>query len=342
MGRNRKPEDRWMPLRVYRGRTQYELHPKDGSAVMLCPITSTNAEVWEAYERVIAKTTPTMENIAAGYFTSRQFLRRRPSTQDQYRDAWASLKKVWGKVQDASKVKQKHVRAWMDKRGEKGEVAANRELSVLSNIFAYAFERSIVPSNPCQGVKKFPEEAREKYIEDDEYYPYLSASKKAVQVAMEISYCCGARGQDVRSITMADLRDDGIFIRQGKTGKKQIKKWSPRLEDAVELAKTLRAEILENVPGVLSPYLIVTQTGQPYTASGFKTLWQKNKQEVQATLNVKIDWTYHDIKAKGISDYDGDKMKFGGHKTVKQMQDYDRRTQLAPTIDSHVRPLAKK
>lgn len=349
MGRNRKPADRWMPIRVYRGKSKYEFKPPGGGTIALCALDATQAEVWAAYENAVAGSAPTVDNLAREYFRSRDFLRKAPKTRQGYEESWSTLTKVWAGV-DATRVRPVHVRKYMDERGKTAEVAANREYSLLRNIFAWAFERGKVKLNPCLGVKKFPEKTREKYIEDDEYYPYLEQSAAVVQVFMEISYLCAARGQDVRMLTIPQLRDDGIFIRQGKTGRKQIKAWTDRLRDAVDLAKRLRAEILSKRPGVTSPYLILTRTMTPYTARGLKSLWSNNRKLVRGKVaemagvpveSVKFDWTFHDIKAKGISDFEGDKQAFSGHRSARQMQDYDRKVQLSPTLQSDIRPLQR-
>src|SRR3990167_3617744 len=307
MGRGRKPEDAGMPLRVYRGKSKYEYKPISGKTIKLCALTAERPEVWAAYAEALKRAVLTVQDLADEYFKSRTFLRKRPKTQAGYRESWKTIAKVFAEV-DAKKVQQRHVRAYMDKRGESGEVAANRDISLLHNVFAHAFERSKVKQNPCIGVKKFPEFSREKYIEDDEYYSFLEKSTPLIQAFMELSYLPGARGQDVRMITLPDLMEKGIFIRQGKTGKKQIKQWTPRLEDAVAQAKRLRQAVLSKKKGkVLSAYLLLNQSGQPYTESGLKTMWAKNKARIKRIYKIKIDWTYHDIKAKGISDFEGDR-----------------------------------
>ncbi len=61
----------------------------------------------------------------------------------------------------------------------------------------------------------------------------------ALRVGMEISYLCAARVSDVLSLKWSQVSEEGIFIQQGKTGTKQIKVWTERLHNAIELAKTL-------------------------------------------------------------------------------------------------------
>ncbi|HBR7307229.1 TPA: hypothetical protein L9294_001214 [Klebsiella aerogenes] len=46
--------------------------------------------------------------------------------------------------------------------------------------------------------------------------------------------------------------------------------------------------------------------------------------------------TFHNIKAKAISDYEGsskEKQMFSGHKTESQVVTYDRKVKISPTLD---------
>lgn len=335
-----------MPARVYRGRSQYEYHPKVGKAVMLCPLTATHQEVWTAFAAATEKPALNVARLADRYFESRTFIRKPASTQKAYRENWKSLEPRWGHV-DAVRVQPKHVRKWMDARGEDSEVCANREHSLLSVIFAHAYERGLVSLNPCKGVKKFPEKPRDRYIEDDEYYPFLEKSIPLIQILMEMAYLQGSRGKEVRLIKMQDVRDIGVFIQTAKGGKKMVKEFTDRLIDVVEFAKRRREAILAKMAergkaAVLSPYLIVTERGQPYTASGIKTWWAKNRKRIKAEHGIAIDWTYHDIKAKGISDYEGNKQAFAGHQKPSTTAIYDRKTAVVATVQSEFRPLAGK
>lgn len=73
---------------------------------------------------------------------------------------------------------------------------------------------------------------------------------------MEVSYLCAARQADVLAMQKSQLLEEGIFIRQGKTGEKQIKAWSGRLMAAMELAKNLPLK-----DGVSSVYALHQKTG---------------------------------------------------------------------------------
>ncbi|ENO4715773.1 integrase, partial [Escherichia coli] len=51
---------------------------------------------------------------------------------------------------------------------------------------------------------------------------------------------------------------------------------------------------------------------------------------------ITTDFTFHDLKAKGISDYEGssrDKQLFSGHKTETQVLVYDRKVKVTPSLN---------
>ena len=43
---------------------------------------------------------------------------------------------------------------------------------------------------------------------------------------------------------------------------------------------------------------------------------------------------FHDIKAKSLSGYDGDKQRFSGHKTAAQVATYDRKVAIVSVLES--------
>src|SRR5690606_34929942 len=110
-------------------------------------------------------------------------------------------------------------------------------------------------------------------------------------------YICAARGQDVRKILLSDIKPEGLFVMQAKTGKKQIKLWNDRLRAVVAQAHGVREDRLRGKHG--SIYLIVTEQGGPYSASGLVTLWRDNRMRIEKALEKTFDWTFHDLKAKG-------------------------------------------
>ncbi|MDE9447765.1 tyrosine-type recombinase/integrase, partial [Xenorhabdus bovienii] len=195
----------------------------------------------------------------------------------------------------------------------------------------WGYERGMVKGNPCTGVKQYKEKARERYITDAEYTALYSVSPAIVKMAMELAYLCCARQADVLSLTRSQLMEKGIFIRQGKTGKQQIKAWTKRLEDAVKMSGTLVTD-----PGIASMYVICQATGHKYTRDGFNSRWKKAKDIAKDTFpELDFNFTFHDLKAKGISDLDGtlaEKQMISGHRNITQTARYDRKIEVVPVV----------
>lgn len=282
----------------------------------------------------------TLRDLAKKYFESSRFLERAPKTQSSYMESWRALDKALGSM-DVKKVLPKHIREYMDIRGRTRKVSANRERAVLSNIFGFGLEYGLVATNPCIGVRNFSERGRaEVYIEDDEYLQFLRESTPVMQIFMELAYLLGARGQDLRAIMLKDLGEEGIFIAQQKTGKRQVKRWNPRLREVVNMAMRVRASRVDPL-GEDCGYLIVTRNGEPYSEYGLKSLWQRNKARIHKArvkaANGKsvtdITWTFHDIKAKAISDYEGDKQTFSGHKSRAMLERYNRSPDVMDSLN---------
>ena len=128
------------------------------------------------------------------------------------------------------------------------------------------------------------------------------------------------------ALTRFQLTDDGILIYQGKTGKKQVKEWTPRLREAITVALAAPSK-------VPTTYVLHTRSGARYSASGFHSLFYRAKVRAGKKEGIATDFTFHDLKAKGVSDFEGDKRKFSGHATERMVAVYDRKLEKVKTLD---------
>ncbi|EJK7089529.1 tyrosine-type recombinase/integrase [Escherichia coli] len=331
-GKRKNPADNWMPPRVYQGKAAYEFRNKDNKAIRLCALDAPRSAVWLAYEKAVGdeKERNTFQALAEQFMTSPDFMDLAVETRKDYTKYSGKVLPVFGKI-DPDKIKPEHIRRYMDQRGLSSRTQANREKSFMSRVFRWGYERGYVQRNPCQGVKQFKETARERYITDEEYQAVYEVSPDVVRVAMEIAYLCVARQSDVLSLQKDQLFDSGIYIRQGKTGVKQIKAWAPRLQKAIALARSLPLK-----PGISSLFVIHQTTGGKYTRDGFNSRWRDVKAAAQEKYpHLQIDFTFHDLKAKGISDLEGsleEKQAISGHKNPRQTAAYDRKVKVVPVV----------
>lgn len=317
-----------MPERVRRGRSAYEWKPKGSTkTIRLCALDASRSVVWKRFEqekKIYNAVSGSFQQLSNDYQSSPRFKTLAIRTQKDYGIYADKFNAVFGKM-NVNAIKPEHIRKYMDLRGKSSEVQANRELACMSTTCSWGFERGKINTNPCIGIKKFSEKARDKYITDREYQAVYDNSPLSVKVAMELSYLCAARKDDILNLTKRELSDEGIYIKQGKTGKEQIKAWNDRLRLAVKLSN--------KISKVQSIYLVRKLDGCQYTSSGFDTLWSRARAKGAKALGVdKLEFTFHDIKAKSISDYEGDKQRFSGHKNASQVDVYDRKIQV---VDSH-------
>ncbi|NIF20613.1 tyrosine-type recombinase/integrase [Candidatus Pantoea multigeneris] len=333
MARIRKnKEENWMPPRVYKGRAAFEFKPKGGGTIRLCDFSSTPAQVWAAYEALInnRKQEDLFEGLAEAFFHSADFFELAKETQKDYKKYADKVIAVFGKMPPDS-IRPEHIRKYMDKRGLKSRTQANREKAFISRVYRWGFERGMVKGNPTKGVKQYKEIARVRYVTDKEYSALYSIASDVEKIAMEIAYLCLARQADVLSMKKSQLLDEGILIKQSKTSVAQIKGWSERLRAAISLS--------ENLPlkkGMSSIYIIHQPSGSAYTRDGFNTRWLKLKKTAADTFpELDFDFTFHDLKAKGVSDLKGniyEKQAISGHKNVEQTARYDRKITVVPVV----------
>lgn len=333
MGRPRKnPKDAQLPPRVTKNKYSYVWKPKGTKlSVTLGKIRNTSmSRLWQRYEEEMAKhhDVMTFAKLWSMFLDSPTFTELAARTQTDYRQHQKKLLAVFGKMK-ADDIKIEQVRVYMDKRGGTSKNQANQEVSSMSRVYGWGYERGYVRGNPCKGIRKFTLKSRDIYITDEEYQAIYDVAPTSLRVGMEIAYLCAARVSDVLSLTWSQITDDGIFIQQGKTGIKQIKGWTDRLHNAIELAKSMCGETT----------VICSSKRTKYSKSGFNILWENARSVAGLKLGRKLHCTFHDIKAKSISDYEGssrEKQLFSGHKTESQVLIYDRRVKKTPTLNKPI------
>lgn len=88
--------------------------------------------------------------------------------------------------------------------------------------------------------------------------------------------------------------------------------------------------------GISSVYIIHQRTGLRYTRDGFNSRWRKAREAAkEAYPELDFNFTFHDLKAKGVSDLEGslsEKQAISGHKNMGQTARYDRKIKIVPVV----------
>lgn len=190
-------------------------------------------------------------------------------------------------------VRPTHIAKYLDIRGLKAPIRANREISLLSHIFSYAMRWGLIDRNPCLGVAKHPEKGRDRYISDNEFESVKNLASELISIVMDFAYITAMRKGDILKLKLDQITDEGIWIKQSKTGSKQLYEWTNGLTDVVNGAKSLKRPIR-------GLYLFCTRQGQPYSDTGFKAMW--NRVQLKWAESGGERFTFHDIRAKALTD----------------------------------------
>jgi integrase len=215
-----------------------------------------------------------------------------------------------------------HVRQYLNWR-KSAPIRANREKALLSAIWNYARDMGYTSlANPCSGIKGNKEAGRSVYVEDTVYAAVYEKAEIGLKDAMDLAYLTGQRPSDTLRMDERDVRDEQIWVVQGKTGAKR------RIEVIGEL-KALIERIMARKAGfkVRSTKLIICEDGQAMTYSMFR----KRFDDARDLAGVsKAEFQFRDLRAKAGTDKaesSGDIVQARdqlGHTTVVMTEKYVR------------------
>jgi len=236
----------------------------------------------------------------------------KPTTYAQYKLACEKLKPILAEF-TPELVEPHHIAAILDHH-RKTPNMANRVLTFARLAFSNGLTWGMCRTNPCYGVKRHIEHRRDRYLTDDEYSRIGKSAPAQLRSIMEIAYLTGQRIGDVLAIRLSDIRPEGIYFRQQKTGKRLLVN-APGLEDALGRARKLYS----NIRGLT---LFHGRGGKPLSYYGVRSAFQR------ACEDAKVeDATLHDIRAKSLTDakrQGKNPQKLGGHSTEAMTNRYIR------------------
>lgn len=265
----------------------------------------------------LSKSSRTTGEIVTFRQTAERFQRevvptKAPKTQVEYNAAVAKLLLFFDDPPGPlDAIKPLHVRQYLDWRRKK-PVSADREVAVLSAIWNRAREWGLTDSaNPCAGVKRHNKPGRDVYVEDDAYRAVWDAADQPLRDALDLAYLTGQRPADVRTLSLTDVRDGTIHVRQGKTKRKVrievggeldvlLKRISARRKDESETGRVVHALnlILDEKGQPMGPWKLRGRFDRARTAAAAKA-----RLDGKDLLAVAIEgFQFRDLRAKAGTD----------------------------------------
>lgn len=315
-----RERNRHLPKYITIRHGAYWYQPPDVKAVRVSAV----GEEREMY-LFLANSTPAVGPVTTLGDSMDRFLKEvvptmRERTQKDYQRHIARLRNVFGHMKPQD-LRPKDVGKFLDV--PKGKIHRNKLVGILSSIYSKMIGRWYVDgvtSNPCKGVERNPSRPRDRYITHEEFILVYKAMPPRVQIAMDLAYLTGQRQGDLLALKWEHVSTDGVFFRQGKTGKKLLVMMSPMLAEVLARAKHM-------IPEVPREFVIRTRKGKAYRSEGFRAIWQRRMRKLHLSGRLPVRFTFHDIRAKTVSDSDSvyEAMERAGHEDMKMTRSvYDR------------------
>ena len=227
------------------------------------PGTPHSVEFWEAYRSLVGSELPagkSFDDLIAAYKLSPDFTRRSDATRRDYARYLDIISTAWGDLLVGS-LRPKHVLQLRDKWANT-PVAANHLLSVLKTLINWGIPREFSETNPCAHVPRL--ETDEQGARPWPSWAYTLIEDLAsddIRRAVLLARYTGQRQSDVLRMRPEHVEDDGLNVRQQKTGKQL---WVPLHRDLKTAMKGW-----DGSPFVQKP------RGGGYTPDQFRAAWTR-------------------------------------------------------------------
>jgi integrase len=178
------------------------------------------------------------------------------------------------------------------REGARGAVQANREVAVLSAMFAFGRRCGLTSYNPCEGAERNTEQPRKRVLSGELRTQIMAAASPALRLMCELSDVTSMRKTDVRLLMLSKVGADEIVVESSKTGIKRAYQITPAVRAVLEAAAKL--------PGrKISLYVFPTRRGTPYSESVLQTLWKRAKKKARL---ADVDMTFRDFRTTALNE----------------------------------------
>ena len=204
-------------------------------------------------------------------------------------------------------VEAKHILQILQKWSKAGKLrTTQRYRGLLNKFFKWVIVQGDRRDNPVAPVPIKAPRPRTRYLTDEEFKAirgkllgddtHKTASGVMMQVYVDLLYLTGQRGQDVRLLQWQQIGDGMIRFKPSKTrhsaGTEVDIPVTPAIAEVLARAKEWMRGRRET-----SPYVVHNLQGEPYTAHGVGTAWERARERA----GVK-NATLKDLRAKHATD----------------------------------------
>lgn len=270
--------------------------------------TPGSPEFIASYNRAVAnlKATPKdqLQSVLDAFEASSDFLNLAEKTRKDYKKHIRAIEDEYGDLPIAALLDRKtrgDFLAWRDRIGATSRRQADYRFAVLARTLSWAYDRGLVPVNPCERPRRLYQSNRSECIwtEADETAFYAKAPEH-LHLALTLALWTGQRQGDLLRLTWFAYDGTHIRLKQRKTSARVAIPVGEPLRKALDAAKAARAKPKDDKDKKdakpLPLTILATENGTTWTESGFRASWRK----ACAKAGV-VGVTFHDLRGTAVT-----------------------------------------
>lgn len=255
----------------------------------------------------------TIEELWRLYQDSPYWKKLSPSSHIDYAQASKHVLRVFGEARSTDIAPTDIARYLRVERAD-APVRANREKALLSNLLNLAVERGDIATNPCKQVRR-NEEAPRSEAPTTEAIEAFSAwvarqtpQRKVIGLMAEYASLAGSRSIEFLDLTWPQVDEVASVVRVKRAKQRGGKRGE--VIDVIEITPKLKAVFvrlkgIRDERGLECLYVFPNRDGNCYTASGFKSMWNKTRGAAidEGVISLAQSFTFHDLRAYYATSY---------------------------------------
>lgn len=230
----------------------------------------------------------TVEGLIETFKASTIFSQFRPRTRQDYDKHFLKIIDKWGdmplEVLDDSRIR-KDLLKWRDELAKSSLRQADYIWATFRRVVQFGIDNAMLGNNYLARPKRlYKSNRRDKIWLPEHVSAFMSHANIEMQTAMVLALHTGQRKGDLIRLTWNAYENNGISLRQSKTGKSLF----------IPATQTLK-NILDNLPR-RAVTILTTTKGLPWRVQGFDTAWKRaaNKAGIE-------DLTFHDLRGTAVT-----------------------------------------
>ena len=205
--------------------------------------------------------------------------RIRPATKRQHLSSIQRLRGVFGDL-DVPDITSSKITRWFFQRFDENKTGGRRELETLSSFLTWCKRYDLILYNTAMGLRLPRPQPRIHYVDDFEVEMFMETANPMIQRYIPLKIYTGARKNDLLSIKVSHITEQGLYIGDRKSYRVQTESRSRGriFQIGTELETILNAFPMDG------EYLFESSKRLPYidfsndTTSGFDSIWRRSKE----------------------------------------------------------------